>query len=746
MRKYSFIRMVFLFFFLIFQGKGIAQQTNYDAATTSLGGFLNVFSERPSGFLSNPANLGLNAWYRFGIHIDAPYHFNQIIGNLFVPKIGHIGMALIQSNNEIPEQNFYTGLSRTFGRYGTWGMRLDYRKGGDTEGLLFSGGMTYRILEFDPANTPLKFGVGTQFSNISLSGPKDAGVIWGGGAVISINQNFLKLYPNMLIENKKGYWAFGAAFLPLEQVSLNMSISSRTKNRIRVGLSFRMDRAFADLVYIPDQKRLQASFTFLLGKSPEEKAQDYFNAGKKALEDRKLARAREDFRRAWCYIPENNFYRKSYKLVSRKIKSEQEHIDSWMQEAENLEQRGYYFIAAMRYLDILNQNPDYRAAKVRLRALRPLVGNDVNRTLKKGEEYLKKGRIDVAEKIFKKILLLDKHNQKARQALEKIAEDKRKAAEEYFYRGLGYYSQRNLIRAKQEFKKALEIYPHYQEVKIYLDEIHKKNRQKSVWADSLLNRAHALEAKNSYAGALDDYIRVLDWEADNPAAKEGVKRLNKFLKNRNSVYLKKSRAALRKKDFATAERYAKRVLRISPKNRSARRLRNQIAQARTIMFNEFVDQAEAFLQAQRLRDALANYRKALAVFPKNEKMIKIVENLKNKIELKKNYQKGVHAYRAEKYEEAIQLFNKVLKADPSNTDAARYLESSRTRINQQVKLLLQKGIEEYSKENYEAAIQTFTELLKLDPGDRVAKEYYNRSVIKQKAIQNLQKNEGNLPN
>ncbi|NOY78073.1 MAG: tetratricopeptide repeat protein, partial [Calditrichaeota bacterium] len=664
-------------FIFLAAGKGNTQIPDYDVGLTSLGGVLSYYSESPSGFLANPANLGLNSWQRATIHLNAPYRFNAIVLNGFRPQIGHMGLAFTNGLGDVPAQSFRAGFSKLLGHRGTWGLRLDYSKFGENKRLFMNWGGTYRFVKINRSGAPIKMGFGAHISHINILNQIKEPVQWGAGGFISLKQDQLKFYPNVYVQNKRAFWSFGIRFNLIEDVSVLASFSDRSGNRVFGGISFNLNRYLADIGFNPDEKRLQISFSMLFGESPEERAQKYFNDGKHALEQHDYEEARRDFHRAWCYVPENNFYNRSFELVTRKIRNEEKQIQKWMSDAQELEQRGYFFVAAMRYLDILNQNPDYKPAQYRLKALRPLVRNDIKRTLQKGKHYLDQGQESIAEKIFQKILLIDKNNKEARQLLTKIKSSKHKEAEEYFYRGLGYYSQRKLGHAQEQFEKALLIDPGYEEVKVYLDEIQRKNDRKLAKIDSLLNKAGEFEKRKSFSRALDIYLHVLDIAPTNEAAQKGVSRLNRFVKKRDSFYLKKSQAALRKKDFKTAERYVNRILRISPKNRKAVRLKNKINQAKITLFNELVDRGDAELQAHHLKNALRNYQMAASIFPRSPKIKQTIEHLTNQIELEKNLNAGIAAFNGQRYVQAIHYFEKVLDGEPSNEKAASYLKTSK---------------------------------------------------------------------
>ncbi len=321
--------------------------------------------------------------------------------------------------------------------------------------------------------------------------------------------------------------------------------------------------------------------------------------------------------------------------------------------------------------------------------------------------------------------------------MAKIDAKSHERADEYFYRGLGYYSQRNLKRAEAEFRQTLEIDPNYEEARVYLGEIEKNNRQKRAQIDSLLQGANRWESKKRYTKAIDNYLRVLDLDPENAQAKAGVKRLNAYVKKQLRANLRKCRMALKRGEFTRANRYLRRVLRIFPKNKQARALREELVQARTIRYNEFLDKAEEARHTGRLVEALQFYQKARALRPSDKKLLKTISEVQGEIELSKNFSRGEDALNTGDFATAVRYFEKVLRTDPENNAAAAYLQQAKDKLREQVKSLLQKGIELYTKEDYPAAIRVFSRLLTLDPNNRVAKEYYQRSVVKQKAIDNL---------
>ncbi len=714
---------------------GQAQVPIWDASARVLGGPLNYYANRTAAFLGNPANLGLNAWNRLSLHLNRAYRFNSVVANGFAPGAGHFGAAVgLESGNA---QCVQFGFAQRVSSKLSWGVRTDFLDVTGRNNAWGDAGVAVKLGLLNEDVFPVEIGVGAHVSQINLKPNRGSTPRLNLGGEFSFSDNLLRLYPNFSFSKKGGRFGLGLSFSPVAFLSLRLGTADVKHQKMAAGLGVETTHYTLDVAYEPTWRHLHLSVSVLMGLSPQQRARDFFNRGKAALEKHQLEVARDAFRKAWCYNPDNTFYRKSYQLVQQRLQFQQSQLQALMNEALKYQQEGYFFLAATRYLDVLKKSPNYKPAQIRLNALRPLVANDVKRLLKKGEDYLNKGELEIARQIFQKILLLDSGNKKARALMAKIDEKSRSKADEYFYRGLGYYSQRNLERAEKEFQQALEIDPNYEEARVYLGEIEKNNRQKQAQVDSLLRVASEQEAKKRYAEAIDDYLRVLDLEPDNPDARTGVKRLNVYVKKQIAANLKRSRRALKQGNFRLANRYVRRVLRIFPKNKQALRLRDKISQAKTIRYTEWLDSAEKARHTGNLTEALRLYSQALTLRPGDKKLKKTIKELKGQIELSKNLTQGEAAFNSGDYLSAVRYFERVLRTDPENSVAAAYLQRSREKLKEQAKSLLQKGILLYTKENYPAAIEVFAELLKLDPNNKVAREYYQRSVVKQKAIDNL---------
>ncbi len=712
-----------------------AQNPVLDASARVLGGPLNYFAARPAAFLGNPANLGLNGWDRVSFHLNRAYRFNSVAANGFFPGTGHLGGAVSLFSSQV--QCFQVGFARRLSRKISWGTRLNVGSFFDRKSVQADIGLAYRLGILNEDVFPVEIGLGGHVSKINLRQGKGSSPEFNFGGEIAFSDRLVQIYPGFSFSHKKERLAFGVSFSPVGWLHFRAGSSDLKREKIMAGIGVDAGRYGVDVAYEAAGKRLHASLSFLFGASPTEKAQKLFDQGKAALEKHHLATALRAFRKAWFYNPENEFYQKSYQLVARRLQFQENQRQSLMNQALQYQKEGYFFLAATRYLEVLKKFPGYRPAQLRLQALRPLVATDINRLLKKGEEYVSKGELEIARQILEKILLLDSQNKQARTLMAKIDAKSHERADEYFYRGLGYYSQRNLKRAEAEFRQTLEIDPNYEEARVYLGEIEKNNRQKRAQIDSLLQGANRWESKKRYTKAIDNYLRVLDLDPENAQAKAGVKRLNAYVKKQLRANLRKCRMALKRGEFTRANRYLRRVLRIFPKNKQARALREEVVQARTIRYNEFLDKAEEARHTGRLVEALQFYQKARALRPSDKKLLKTISEVQGEIELSKNFSRGEDALNTGDFATAVRYFEKVLRTDPENNAAAAYLQQAKDKLREQVKSLLQKGIELYTKEDYPAAIRVFSRLLTLDPNNRVAKEYYQRSVVKQKAIDNL---------
>lgn len=83
--------------------------------------------------------------------------------------------------------------------------------------------------------------------------------------------------------------------------------------------------------------------------------------------------------------------------------------------------------------------------------------------------------------------------------------------------------------------------------------------------------------------------------------------------------------------------------------------------------------------------------------------------------------------RAGKYPEAIASFEDALKLESNNAEAARLLQETKKERDDLVAAHMKQGLEFMRQENLQAALQEWNKILVLDPGNKEAADYKQRT-------------------
>ncbi len=127
---------------------------------------------------------------------------------------------------------------------------------------------------------------------------------------------------------------------------------------------------------------------------------------------------------------------------------------------------------------------------------------------------------------------------------------------------------------------------------------------------------------------------------------------------------------------------------------------------------------------------------------------------KNKQEIKTHFDSGISYYASGSYEKAVEEWDKVIDASPMQRQVYNFIKTAEEKVRkkeevkqtaeqekaQKINMLYNKAVLLYTQGNFEESINTWKELLTLDPENKEAKEYLEK--IKEEYIkvqkQNLQ--------
>lgn len=132
--------------------------------------------------------------------------------------------------------------------------------------------------------------------------------------------------------------------------------------------------------------------------------------------------------------------------------------------------------------------------------------------------------------------------------------------------------------------------------------------------------------------------------------------------------------------------------------------------------------------------ALAGYRQVLEINPNNPEAR---EGMRATL-LLVSEQSRIRGDSATNPYDAARQYMAAIKYSPENGKATQGLERIRAQQKPQIPVYLQEGIGDYDQREYDRAIQTFENILLIDPANKQAQEYLRISIKKRDALRKLQ--------
>lgn len=127
--------------------------------------------------------------------------------------------------------------------------------------------------------------------------------------------------------------------------------------------------------------------------------------------------------------------------------------------------------AASYWGKILKIDPNNKQAKEFFAKNNETIKKEIQKYLENAKKLLENQRFDEAEKLYKTVLLFDPKNVEAQNGIQKVKEEKEKAALNYFNKGKEAFEKKDYNSAQKFFKLALDLGYDKKAIKNYLDKI-----------------------------------------------------------------------------------------------------------------------------------------------------------------------------------------------------------------------------------------------------------------------------------
>lgn len=243
--------------------------------------------------------------------------------------------------------------------------------------------------------------------------------------------------------------------------------------------------------------------------------------------------------------------------------------------------------------------------------------------------------------------------------------------------------------------------------------------------------------QGDYENSMKSFDIALIWDPENKDALTWLERVKGEKKKKDiEEYLRKAEEAMRKRDFAEAMRYAEEVLSIDSTNVTALKIYEDAERefyeyifastgGKTEKVYNYFKKGLDYYSKKRYKEAKEEWEKVRKIDPENKDAKRLIEKANRAIAQKiaKGLQKLEQYERAGEYEKALRLAKKLKRLAPYNKKISQKIELYEKKIAEYVGELEDKGISYYREGLYAKARRVFSDILYLDPDNRIAKRY-----------------------
>ncbi len=296
------------------------------------------------------------------------------------------------------------------------------------------------------------------------------------------------------------------------------------------------------------------------------------------------------------------------------------------------------------------------------------------------------------------------------------------------------------VQAMSYIKQALQIDPNDPDAAQLQNMV--EQDIKRAEAEDLLKQGQNYMREGRYDIAMKAFEKILRIQPNHSKARmllETVK--NEMMNPEMEEFISKARQAIEEKKYQDARKLVEDVLKAVPEHQGAYELQVLLKERISVEeFNELLTSAEGFIEKQEFDTAKMALEKALKIYPQHpvaSKRMEAVNDLTRKQNIDKLVSRGNKQMELGSYDFARDTFDEILKLEPSNETAKMvigYIEEKKK--VEEVKTLLNQGWRTLMMDRkYDEAIQIGERVLQMDPHNSEA-----RSLIA--SAQNEKKVEG----
>ncbi|MBN1558677.1 tetratricopeptide repeat protein [candidate division KSB1 bacterium] len=688
----------------------------------------------------NPASLAVMRCPQGLLSIHEPFTANYLAYSHFVPKFGSFAASIASTWENDPIQFATAGWGYQLIPGLFVGLNMNGLQQSEHSWMTFGVGMLFRptnsILQQRSPYIADRLAVGFSLHNIPLGQQH-------GNHQIRLGLSYQFTATGPTLHYARHFMSgddsnhLGLLFNPTPHVRVFAGIKDFDSSKYSFGGGFERDNLSLDLTFDALTKRLALTTSARIGAHPKQIADRYYNDAMEALKRRDIKAALQRCEYVLIYDENHTKANNLEKLLLPVLAKENVKIDSLLVEGQTFQNQSNYLAAAAQYLLVLKIDPKNREAQQAIAMIRPKVNIDVERWYQQAVQAYNDADIQRAKELFEAIILVRPDHFGSKNYLVKIQSYHSKIAEQHYFAGLGYYSQRKLDLAETEFDKALAIDPNLEDAANYLRRIKNERKEISLEISDMLDQAQRLDANKSWNDALRMYQEILKIQPDHSFALQRQKELLATITSSAERYYDRGKTAYDNKDYRTALELFNAALAIDPSHSGARRYKNLIADSRTGQSRKYLELAREHFENREWREAITWADSALNMNPSHAEATTIKRNALTKLDIESLMRQARAEYIAGRYLEALELFDSVLIKDADHAEAQQLRQRCQIELNARVDEFFNLGIQLYTEEKYQQAINMWNNVLRINPYHKGALDYKSKAQENLDVLKNM---------
>lgn len=754
------LNILFIFLsILTFVSPYTIAQTEYstfspDILANSFGGSLVTYTHNPAIVFWNPGGLAFTVEDRVLVNFNNSSDLNFFAFSKFIPPKNSIGFSysklfLPSSIMEVSTgavsrrlNDFLSaGAALNFGRY----RHNDVKFISSTLGLMVKPSInrfSYNNDTFSLKNLLInpvlydKFAFGLVFHNIPMDNNRYKHQVRIGGSFKLMEWGpMVNLAYN--IQEHKDASHIGIGTNVTSNFFFYAGSTNFDINHLSFGGSINYDLFSVNVGYYARTEKISFSFSVLLNRSSNYLSKQYADSGTRKIKETDFRGAYSDYIKSLSYQKDNKTLIYLSHVLKDRIAQEDAKIDSLIAKATKFEERRWYVNATLTYQQVLKINPYNSKAINSIRSLKPKCSEHINKLFVTGTQLFKTDDLEKAKFAFNEILQIDATHTGAIKYLAKIDSVNSYLSKEYYYRGVGYYKQRNLNKAISAFRRVSELNPNDTEAVNQLQKITNEIETNKQRIAKLYDEAHNLRKNNNHYQASQKYREIIDFNKDEDQAVKQNEVLQSMMNNMIESKFQHAVSLYNRGDYPGAQNLFREVLETLPNHRQSRNYLTLIRDKSSESVEQRYQEALQYYNEKRWDDALAITREIIERYPDHAEALQLNNMLMSQIYISNQEKIGLENFNQGNYQEAYKIFNQILDLNPDNIIARTYKTECESKLNKKISELFRKGMEFYTNGKYELAIQEWDRVLAIDPNYASALDYKRRAEEMLKAIKEL---------